>query len=233
MQELKTKKLFYGKWPYKIEIYVKGASRVHYSGPTTTLEWCLGKKQVSYWDNEYGFWGARHSAGIDKVELGKFAIAVTPFLEMKDTLKIRCEGGHLNFFTDSKDIVDQLKQALYPWIQAITAPGSDEELAFLLDNGRRKSICNRLPHSKYKFRVYLNTNFESTQRESFYQWLLKYDDKVDFPGSTERWLTSVIYYTQDPFVYVENEKMLSMMLLYLGNHTKRVEEFILRDSINT
>jgi hypothetical protein len=37
---------------------------------------------------------------------------------------------------------------------------------------------------------------------------------------------------QSPFVYVSNEKTLSMAGLYLSGHIKRVQEFVLRDNIS-
>ena len=232
MRELKTKKLFYGKWPYKVETYIKGASRVYYSGTDITLEWCLGKRKVDYWENEYGFWGHRHNIKIDKVDLAKYTVAVKPFIDLKKELKIRCEGGALNFFTDNKDLVDQMRQALSPWIQSITAPASDEELAFLMDNGRKKILCDMLPYDQFKFKVFIKTSLESTQRQRFYEWIDRNNSKLSWPDSTDRWLTGERHWAQDPFVYVEDDKTASMLLLYLGNHTKRVEEFILRDSIN-
>lgn len=233
MRELKTKKLFYGKWPFKVETYVRGASRIHYSGPEKTLRWCLGQEDIDHWENEWGYWG-RQRPSIDKAELGKYAVAVTPFLTMKN-VKLRCEGGHLNFFTDNKDIVEEIKKALYPWVQAVTSPSSDEELSFLLDNGRKKSLCNKLPHGKYQYKVVFKNKFDVAARANFYKWLDNYGDKIDMPPQSEKWLSNTVkyYYVQDPFVYVEDSKMLSMMLLYLGTNVKKIEEFILRDSINT
>ena len=233
MQELKTKKLFYNKWPYKIETYIRGASRVHYSGPTKTILWCQGVERIDHWENEYSFWGARRNQGIDKTELAKFAKAVTPYLTRKKEIQIRCEGAHLNLFTADKSIVDNIKKDLYPWIRAITAPVDDNELQFLLDNGHKKVLCNQLPYNKYKYKVFFNTSFESAQRKNFYKWIERYDDRIDFPESVERWLLSNRTYMQDPFIYIEDEKMLSMALLYVGNNVKKVQEFIPRDKINT
>lgn len=233
MQELKTKKLFYNKWPFKIETSITGASKVYYNGPAAVIDWTAGRTKQPHWEPDTTYWSRRHNAGIDKAELGKYAAAVAPYLYLKEGIKIRCEGSHLNFFTDDRTLVDKIKMDLKPWIKSITSPSNDEELAFLVDNGHKKVLCNALPWGMYQYKVFFKNSFETTQRMNFYTWANRYGNKIEMAFSTDSWLQNKKYYIQDPFIYVEDGKMLSMILLYLGNNVKKVQEFILRDSINT
>jgi len=233
MRELKTNKLFYNKWPFKVETYIKGASKVYYNGVYDVIEWAANRVKQPRWESDVGFWGRKHNSGIDKIELGKYALAVEPYLADRKDIKVRCEGSHLNLFTDDKDLLEKIRADLYPWIMSITSPSSDEELAFLIDNGHKKVLCNKLPWDKYQYKVFFKNSFETTQRSNFYTWTDRYGAKIEIADSTDRWLQGKKYYVQDPFIYVEDSKMLSMVLLYLGNNVKKVQEFILRNSINT
>jgi hypothetical protein len=61
-------------------------------------------------------------------------------------------------------------------------------------------------------------------------WANKYDGKIEISDSSYNWLRGSKWYVQDPFMYVEDDKMLSMAGLFLSGHIKKVEEFILREN---
>jgi hypothetical protein len=70
-------------------------------------------------------------------------------------------------------------------------------------------------------------------RPKFLEWANKYNSKTAIADSTQKWLEGRTSYVQSPFMYVEDDKTLAMFGLFLGNHVRIVEEFILRSSINT
>ena len=49
IQKLTSSKLFYNKWPYKIECYILGASRLRWQGVETTKDFCLGELTPTLW----------------------------------------------------------------------------------------------------------------------------------------------------------------------------------------
>jgi biotin operon repressor len=51
--------------------------------------------------------------------------------------------------------------------------------------------------------------------------------------TTEKYLTENRYYMSDPFIYVKDNSMYMMTLLALQGYVRRIEEFVLRSSINT
>lgn len=212
IEKLKTSKLFYNKWPYKVTCNISHARSV-----------------VTNYSGYYGY--GRRISPEDQLEIEKFRKAVKGFL--KKDIKYRAEYNHFNIFCDDKDLLKKISKKLEPWIQKIYGPQSDEELEFLRNNGHKKRVCDKFPFGKFEYRVYFKTNMPSALKESFRNWIAKYDGKIQCSGSTERWLNEEHRYFQAPFCYVENSATLTMLGLFLANHIKVTEQFVLRESINT
>jgi uncharacterized protein YjaZ len=100
----------------------------------------------------------------------------------------------------------------------------------MLSNGHKKILRDVFPKEKYKYRVYFKSRFPADKRATFVTWADKYGDKLDISETSRRWLVSTRHYAQDPFMYVEDDKMLSMVGIYLSGYIKKVEEFILRET---
>jgi hypothetical protein len=178
----------------------------------------------------YRYSGGNDSA-INKVELEKFANSVK--LLPKENIQIRCEGHRFHIFMADKNLLEEIQELFDQWIHCITAPETDKEYEFLLDNGHKKVLCKDYPYGRYHYKIYIRENTSANIRESFLKWIKKYDTKIDTANRTENWLGGSVRYIQDPYIYVEDSKTLTMTLLFLGNQVKKVQEFILRDDINT
>lgn len=181
---------------------------------------------VYRWEDKSSLW-----SDAEKKKLIEFNKRVTPLYEKN--LQIRVEGGHFNIFCQDKDLLDFITKELDPWIVAVYGPASDEELAFLMSNGHKKRICNQFPKEKYRYRIYLKESTGISFRNKFYEWAQKYNGKIISPPSTDKWLSGEKPWIQAPYIYVEDGATMSMTMLFLGNHIKLIEEFILRSSINT
>jgi len=224
IQKLSSSKLFYNKWPYKVECWQSGASRVVHSGASLCKEWCATGKGLRF---------GHYESKLDKVTFLEFVNAVEPFLERKEDIQIRVEGSHFNLFCKDLAILEEIDTALSKWVTKISGPTTPEELEFLLSNGHKKILRDELPKEKYKYRIYFKSKFPADKRESFVSWADKYGDKLDISGTSRRWLLGQRHYAQDPFMYVDDDKMLSMAGMYLSGYVKKVEEFILRENVLT
>jgi hypothetical protein len=220
MLRLKTHKLYYNKWPYKIECRIKGASNIHRLGPVRTKNWLIGDSRDDF------TW-----RGCDKDQISLFVTAFSPFIG-KD-LKVRTEGSHYNIFVKDTVLAENIIKAMDNWIHCITAPGTDEEYEFLINNNTKKILCENLPHGMYHYKMHLSPSMPPESRERFYNWTTNYGEKIDIAKSTTRWLTGDQKWAYAPFLYIEDSQTLCMAGLYLGNNIKRVEEFIPRIKINT
>jgi hypothetical protein len=162
----------------------------------------------------------------------EFERAFSPFIG--NELQTRVEGSYARIFCNDKKLVKKLCKALGKWAETLYEPASKEECSYLLDNGRRKQVCDEFPKGKYRYKVYFKSGLDRDTRASFAGWIGKYkEDKLLPSAATKRWFLGDLYYLQMPFMYVTDEQTLAMVGMYLGNNIKCVDEFILRNSINT
>ena len=223
-----TKRLFYNKWPIKVECYLNGANKIARLGIKDTISWCDNILD----DDDYIYWGRRTGPSINKIDLKKFAVKIENILQGKEC-KIRCEGSHFNIFFSDVGLLDEIQKELYPWIHRVTAPENADQHGFLMENGHKKVLCAQYPHDKFKYKIYVRERMNLDTRKKFVEWLSKYPEKCKVSGNSEAWLKGLKPWVQDPFFYVIDAKMLSMILLYLGDSVKKIQEHILKSDINT
>jgi hypothetical protein len=220
----KTSKLYYGKWPYKIACYLPKSCMIVRIGPSKFRPW-IERLGMSHWSLNQNITNEM------KENLVRFMDHVEPFLD-KD-IQIRAEGAHFNIFCRDTLLRDRIVKALNEWITDVYGPESDEELAFMLSNSNKKVVCNKLPYEQYRYKVYFKEAMPAASRSQFLSWILKYPDTTRVSDSSQRWLNYRKYWMQSPFMYVEDDKTLAMIGLFLGHNIKKVEEFILRSGISS
>jgi hypothetical protein len=222
IKKLKSSKLFFNKWPYKVECIQAGASRVVHSGVGLCRQWCETGKGIRF--NPYD------TRILDAKKFLSFIDAVEPFLDRKEDIQIRVENSHFNLFCRDVGVLEEIDDALDQWIRKISGPTTQEELEFLLSNGHKKILCDTYPKDMYKYRVFFKSKFSPDKRSAFLTWADKYGHSIVISETSRRWLMSQRHYAQDPFMYVIDDKMLSMVGLYLSGYVKKTEEFILREN---
>ena len=226
IKRLKTSKLFFNKWPYKVSCKVSGANKIVALGLDRAEKWCKGE-----WSTP--FHSARFNV-VDKPDLLKFVKSVKSLTLLKEDVKVRAEGAHFNMFLKDPTILKKIERKLSPWIESITEPNSQEEHDFLMSNNSKKVLCDEIPKGKYIFKVYLKESIKSDTREQFLQWSEKYDDDViQISPTTLRWLAGQKWYKQDPFFYVNNASMMTMIRIFLGDNIRRVHEYVPRNKLET
>jgi len=214
----KINKLFYGKWPYKIECRLTGAGLIS----------ALGEQRVRAWANRNG--APCYGTIPEKQQVIKFLDLLLPFLS-KD-IKLRGEGDRLNIFCMDATMKDTISAALVPYVYRTHGPRTQEELNFFLDNNRKTSLCNYLPHKKYQYKVYFKNSISIDLRKKFLVWVTSnHSNRTLISKSSIKWLNGN-QSVQAPFMYVEDNKTLTMIGLFLGGNIK-IEEFTLISSINT
>jgi hypothetical protein len=220
IKQLKSNKLYYGKWPFKLECRIKGANKITNLGLEKARDWCLGN-----FDLKYNY----HKTSVDKSELLEFINVIEPFLT--DEVKVRAENHHFNIFCKHTVLLDSMTKALGQWAYAIHRPETQEEIDYLLDNRNQKILCDKLPHGEYKFKIILRERTKIDTRRNFLSWIKKYGDAILISKSTEYWLNGRTVYKQDPFFYIKNDSLLTMIMLYLSNDIRKVHEYVPRNTI--
>lgn len=216
---INTKRLFYGRWPYKIEFRLAGSALIKRWNLEKLKAWCKIDREER--NKQYSWY-----KDVDGVKLLKFVEAIEPFLEQDH--KLRAEAYTLNFYTDREDVVNALATSLNWCVRSIHAPATPEELDMLLNN-KRKIICEVLPHNGYVYKVTLKENTPANTKLQLKGWCEQYaEETFKFTPSTTRWLTQSKNYLQSPFFYLKDEKLLMMCRLFLGANVRSVEEYIPR-----
>ena len=229
IQKLNSSKLFYNKWPYKIECYISGASRLKWLGAEITKDFCLSKPTPTLWS-----WQSNDRLGKDdKAALLTFTYGIEPFIELKDQLQIRVEGRRYNIFCKDRVLLESIYNAVKPWVQRVSGPTTEEELDYMLDNGHRKILRDVLPKNMYQYRIYFKESWNIADRNKFLAWVTKNPDIVDISRSSKEWLQGDKRWIYNPFIYVKDNKTMTMVGLFTSGNVKRVEEFILRENLMT
>lgn len=196
-------------------------------GVVKTISECMSKKHP----NNAGIAYYSSYNNYDPNRLLLFIEDVDQFLD-KD-IHVRTEGGIFTIYCNDAKLFKRMCKKLEYWIQEVFEPANDLEYQFMLDNGRKKVICNHLPFQKYQFRIHIKEKLSADVREKLWNWMSKYNGKMRTPVRVANWLMGFKQWVTSPSVYVEDGPTLSMILLFLGDRVSFVEEYVPRSMINT
>lgn len=219
-QKQTTPKLFYGKWPYKIECRCSGSWMIKRRGVGETLRFCLSSDTVGF--------GYRRDT-IDKPRLRDFLNNVEGYL-LRDDIQVRSEHYTFNIYCKDTDLYNSILKKLSGYVVKAFEPSNIQEFEYMMQNSHKKVLCNQLPHEKFRYKVYFKPGCDIDIKSKFGSWLESYGDKVNIPNNTFKWFNSG--WRNSPYVYVSDQSILSMIVLFLGHNVHKVEEFIPRSSIN-
>ncbi len=219
MKVYQTKRLFFKKFLYKVETKCLGASMVKRCGLDEALKFCNDHTSQKLFYKNY--------TATNKKELKKFITAIEPFL--KKEIQLRAEMNTLTFFLNDKKEYDQLIKVARSWIYSITEPASNEDIENL-QSKNSLVLCDKLPHDKFKYRIYLKYQMPAHMRLKFLEWAENYTDHLKISKKTQRWLQNGEPYLQDPFLYINTQPNLLMVSLFLGEYRRTTQEFVLRDT---
>lgn len=147
-------------------------------------------------------------------------------------IKIRAEGSIFSIYCKEEQLFDNMCRKLNFWIAEVFVPATSAEQTFLIDNNRKKIICNHLPFNNYQYRVNLKTVMPEKTKEQFYNWISNYAGKIQVPKGTLNWLNSKKHWVVNPSFYVKDGPTLSMVGLFLGDRISSIQEFVPRSMIN-
>jgi hypothetical protein len=168
--------------------------------------------------------------GGDKTAFRVFIAAVEPFLDKE--IQVRAEGNRFSIYCKDPVLLDQMIEQLSQWLVEVHRPINEAELDFMTNNSAKKVICNHLPYHQYHYKLFIKQSISFDTKLKFSSWVLNYPSSIKVPTTTQNWFHDQTRWAWSPFIYIDNSSTLSMVGLFLGNNTQRVEEFIPRDSIN-
>jgi hypothetical protein len=218
MKVYQTNRLFYGKYPYRVETVVVGASRLNFWGVDKTMAFCRNEIHVHIWEK---------FSPIEKTNLYKFAESIKECRELG--IKTRAESETMNIYCLDLATYNIVKEKFKKWVYSITAPANNDVLTKLSSKPLQR-LCKQLPHNRYTHKVILRQQMPDYQKLKFAEWLNSYKDSIKPSNGTLKWLNGTNNYLQDPFVYVDNSKQLTLVGMFLGDNLRKVQEFVLQDA---
>lgn len=229
MKYLPTEKLFYNKYPYKVECNVPHAGCLGHDRHTFTYNLLSKYRAGTTRLSPSTYPGAAINAVQNRI-FRKFAEKVERYvLQQKDLdIKIRTEGHVFSLFCLDEKIIDELLACVPEFIDVIYKPEDEKSLDFLLNNNR-KVLVKALPYKEYRYKITLREKMPEIDRERFNNWVIKFStdgSKYHISGATARFLSNKIWYVQNPFFYAKTQGDASMATLFLGTNIKNIYEYI-------
>lgn len=221
MRTFKTSKKFYKKWLFKLSLKVEG------SGAFRTFDFERIKQicQVGA-VSEYNNWQ------VNNVIKNRHDIArVVACLESKDSRlwSKRIEGHFLDIYTNDKEFYESLSVDLGNLIERRYEP--DEIYVNLLDNPK-SIICDKLPHNKYNYRVYLQPHKLAGNKEvkqKAVDWMVSQSPRITCTPAVQSWFMKTDWNWDRRYVLVEDEGTLLMLKLRYGDVVGTVYNYVVVD----
>jgi hypothetical protein len=227
LKKLKTNRLFYGKWPYKIGTTVPGASLIVLKGVEDTKKYCSSNKQP--WDFT-GYQSFVYRRAVSKASLLRYVNLLEPYIGQN--IKLRAEKDSINIFTDNYKLYLDIQKSLKEFVISVHEPENTNELDALL-NTSGIIICDQYPLKKYRYRVYLKSSMPGAARTSLYNWAIRFQDtQIHINEGAQQFLCYPKKSWGDHYLYLQDKKMITMVALAAQGHIRKTEEFVLRSSIN-
>lgn len=205
-----TKKLFYGKWVYKISLVIPGCSVLRTKNNTEDLIYFLSELPFSFPANQHPQ-SLQARALKSKSTLLKLSETLQHY-NKKDYTK-RIEGDFFDVYTNKKNIIDEIDTEFSSCVRLISKPKT-KNLDKLLQN-ERSIFVKVLPKEKYEYRVYLKPHKVSQdKKEPFLTWLKNQGESTTLSQSLIDWFTNTSMNWDRRYILVDNEKTLLMIKLH-------------------
>lgn len=215
----KTSKLYYGKYPYRVETRIRGGNMIKH------------KQDINEILKSIPPWQSNNFKTTDIANLVNYFHASKEFFD--EGFKRRAEGSFVTYYTDSHSEYTRICNKLNQWIYCCHEPDSDFDLD-MLRSKRNIIMCDKLPHGKYQYKMFLKSRMSENQKLTFLKWSENYGDNIEIPKSTYKYLAwSNRYsnrYSENYSIYIKDQKLLMMAHLFLGENIRKTYEYVLRDT---
>ena len=147
-------------------------------------------------------------------------------------VKTRFERSCLTIFCLDAETFDALTTKFLRCALEAYSPASEQEAQYLTESNTRIVLCDKFPHDRYQYKIYFKYDTPGDIRQNFSIWLKKYCNRTRMSIRTIEWL-KLATRSCVPFICVDDSNMVSMIGLFMYDHIKYMEHFVLRSSINT
>ena len=228
-----SKKLFYGEWAYKIRLkmptgynqYIKTLLRYTRD---STVEAKLSQLTKRIAESEpYGPFVEYSPIKLERMcEFIRYA--------RKNNMEKDCRFNEywqlITVYTNNAKYIDDIQEQFSEVIDYIETPANDEELK-IMQTKLNTTIVDRLPYNKYRYMCkldfYNSRHHTESTCEQFTKWAKPFGKRIKM---STRWNFGKRWSVFNKF-WVQDQKLLHMVQLYLGNKILKTETYKLRSEL--
>jgi hypothetical protein len=218
-KNLITKRKFYGKWLYKVTLKLPGIAMLRLEN-LDRVEKFLTTIQTP--DTLKYSWHKKAYDNKDDI------IAVCKFLKKvdKDTWAKRIETNNMDIYTNDTKIYNSLNKKFNHILTVSSSPDTSRVSDY--DN-QHHIICNKLPHDRYKYKIYLKPHKFNKDRQAKKQYLdwLDTQKNVLISQAVKNWFIATDWNWDRRYILVEDSNTLLMLQMKNAEILGKVYEFII------
>ena len=219
-----TKRKFYNKWIYKVTVKSPGVSMFRMKTFEEIIDFCYSsepERTDTYWSRIYrSYWHHR----VSLLNLTKFLMPVDNSIYTK-----RIEKDCIDLYTNDSAFYNSICDNFSDLIVQKFEPVVDN--LNLLDN-EKTVICKKLPHDKYKYKVFLRPHKmknDVPNKQHYLKWLDTQSDRVLITEAVKRWFIETDWNWDRRYMYVEDKPTLLMLSLRNSEVLGQVYEYVKAD----
>lgn len=217
-----TNRKFYNKWLYKITLKVPGCGIFRTRSLEEVKDFCLnGSANDWKYSLESKAWKERNTI-----------LHLACFLEnfQSSAYHKRIEQDNIDLYTNDEKFYDDSSSTFVDHLIHRYEP--DASTRDVLEKNDSFVSVKKLPHNKYRYRVYLLPHKLKNDKESkkkYVDWLKTQSPRIRCSTAVENWFIKTDWNWDRRYVLVEDEKTLLMMKLRNSEVVGRIYNFIVSD----
>lgn len=217
-----TSRKFYGKWLYKVTLYLEGCALLRTDTIEQIKSFCTGpapNRQLYH---------HRQKAWLNRDEIYDLCL----FLEQysKDEYSTRIESGWIDFYTNDQDFYNKISNKFILYVKHRFEP--DSASINLLNENKNYITVKKLPKGRYNYRVYLlphKMSSDKVEKQKYLDWVKTQAPKVTCSEAVEKWFLNTNWNWDRRYVLVEDEATLLMLKLRNAEVVGRIYNFVISD----
>jgi hypothetical protein len=217
-----TNQKFYNKWLYKVSFKVKSAYALRSFSNDGLLDFCNSpdSEQDSYRPNSTIGRAFNHREELLRV--GEFFKTY----ESKEWSK-RIEGDTIDFYTNDRDLYDA---AALEFNSTLVHQFEPESGSLDLMNDEKNIIVKKLPHNKYRYKVFLQPHKmqgDKAAKQQYIDWVKKQTPRITFTDAIAAWFLSTEWNWDRRYVLVEDDHTLLLLKLRNSEVVGRIYNYVI------
>lgn len=232
-----SKKLFYDEWAYKIRLkmptgynqYIKTLLRYTKESTVESKLQALVKRLA----DPTALWPYHEMEDTSQFKMEQMCEFIRH--ARKKNMIADCRFNEywrlISIYTNNKEHVRDIEEKFDAIIDYIERPANDDELE-VMKTKHNTTIVDRLPYNKYRYLVkldwYTSRYSEDSVCEQFSKWSIPFEKRIKI---TNRWGMGKFKVFQK--FWVQDQKLLHMVQLYLGKKILKVETYKLRRELES